>query len=57
MTLAIEKLSFAEYYAHTDATDRRYELVDGELVPMSLGTGQRGAIAKFLAACRRKFSI
>ena len=46
MTIAIDKLSFADYCCHTDGSDRRYELVDRELIPMSLGTGQHGAIAK-----------
>jgi Uma2 family endonuclease len=48
MTTAIERLTFAEYLKYTDGTDRRYELVNGELIPMSLGTGQHGAIVKFL---------
>jgi Uma2 family endonuclease len=48
MTIATEKLTFAEYLAYNDGTDTRYELVDGELIPMSLGTGKHGAIAKFL---------
>ena len=48
MTVALDKLSFAEYCAYADGTDRRYELVNGVLMPMSLGTGQHGAIAKFL---------
>ncbi|MGL5035585.1 MAG: hypothetical protein ACRC6M_17505 [Microcystaceae cyanobacterium] len=45
MTIAINKLSFADYCSHTDRSDRRYELVDGELIPMSLGTVQHGEIA------------
>ena len=48
MTIAIDKLSFADYCSYTDGSDRRYELVDGELIPMSLGTGQHGAIAEYL---------
>lgn len=32
----------------TMALTRAMNLVDGELIPMSLGTGQHGAIAKFL---------
>ena len=46
MTIAIDKLSFADYYFYTDGSDRRYELVDGELIRMSLGTGQQVAIAE-----------
>ncbi|MGK7876219.1 MAG: Uma2 family endonuclease [Xenococcaceae cyanobacterium] len=48
MTLATKKLTFEEYLKYEDGTDTKYELVDGELVPMSLGTAQHGAIAKFL---------
>jgi len=48
MTVAIKKLTFEEYLKYDDGTDTRYELVNGELVPMSLGTGLHGAIAKFL---------
>jgi Uma2 family endonuclease len=43
-----QRLTFAEYLKYTDGTDRRYELVNGELIPMSLGTGQHGAIIKFI---------
>lgn len=48
MTIATQKLTFEEYLAYDDGTDTRYELVDGELVPMSLGTGKHGAIIRFL---------
>lgn len=48
MTVATKKLTFEEYLQYDDGTDTRYELVDGELIPMSLGTGKHGAIAKFL---------
>lgn len=48
MTIATQKLTFEEYLAYDDGTDSRYELVDGELVPMSLGTGKHGAIIRFL---------
>jgi Uma2 family endonuclease len=48
MTVATKKLSFQEYLNYNDGTDTRYELLDGELIPMSLGTGKHGAIAKFL---------
>lgn len=33
---------------YSDGTDTRYELVDGNLIPMSLGTGKHGKITKFL---------
>jgi Uma2 family endonuclease len=39
-----KRLSFAEYLTYSDDTDTRYELVDGELVPMALGTGRHGQI-------------
>jgi Uma2 family endonuclease len=48
MTIATQKLTFEEYLAYHDGTDTRYELVDGELVPMSLATGRHGSIAEFL---------
>jgi Uma2 family endonuclease len=48
MTTTTNRLTFAEYLKYTDGTDRRYELVNGELIPMSLGTGQHGAIIKFI---------
>ena len=48
MTTATQKLSFEEYLAYSDGNDTRYELVDGELVPMSLGTGKHGSIIEFL---------
>ena len=43
-----QKLTFSEYLNYQDSTDNRYELVEGELIPMSLGTGKHGAIAKRL---------
>lgn len=48
MTIATRKLTFAEYLGYSDGTDTRYELVDGELVAMSLGTGRHGRIIKFV---------
>ncbi len=48
MTISTDRLTFAEYLKYTDGSDRRYELVNGELIPMSLGTGQHGAIIKFI---------
>ncbi|MDJ1178936.1 Uma2 family endonuclease [Roseofilum sp. BLCC_M91] len=48
MTLTTQKLSFEEYLTYDDGTDTRYELVNGELIPMSLGTGKHGAIIRFL---------
>lgn len=48
MTTISQKLSFADYLAYDDGTGTRYELVEGDLIPMSLGTGRHGAIAEFL---------
>ncbi len=49
MTLATkQRLSFEEYLTYNDGTDTRYELVNGELIPMSLGRGQHGAVIKLL---------
>ena len=48
MTTTTKRLTFAEYLNYTDGTDRRYELVNGELIPMSLGIGQHGEIADFI---------
>ena len=49
MTIATKRLTFEDYLNYDDGTDTRYELVDGELVPMSLGTGKHGSIVRFLA--------
>jgi len=48
MTVATNKLTFAEYLSYTDGTNMRYELVNGELVAMGIGIGLHGAILKFL---------
>lgn len=48
MTLTTQKLTFEEYLEYSNGTDTRYELVKGELVPMSLGTGKHGRIIKLL---------
>jgi hypothetical protein len=48
MTIGIRKLTFVEYLAYDDGTDTRYELVNGELVSMSLGTGRHGRSIKFI---------
>jgi Uma2 family endonuclease len=48
MTITTQKLTFEEYLIYDDNTDTRYELVDGELVPMSLGPGKHGGITEFL---------
>jgi Uma2 family endonuclease len=48
VTTTTQKLTFEEYLIYDDGTDTRYELVDGELVPISLGTGKHGSIIQFL---------
>lgn len=48
MTIGTQKLTFAQYLAYNDGTDTCYELVNGELVAMSLGTGRHGRIIKFI---------
>jgi Uma2 family endonuclease len=48
MTVTTSKLTFQEYLNYDDLTGNRYELVDGELVAMGIGTGLHGAIAEFL---------
>jgi Uma2 family endonuclease len=48
MNTTTQKLTFEEYLKYDDGTGTRYELVDGDLVPMSLGTGKHGAIIHFL---------
>ena len=48
MVTTTKKLTFAEYLKYNDGTDTKYELVNGELIPMSLGTAKHGAITKFL---------
>ncbi|OUL20756.1 hypothetical protein BV378_29035 [Nostoc sp. RF31YmG] len=48
MTAATKKLTFADCLKYDDGTDTQYELVDGELIPISLGTGKHGGISKFL---------
>ncbi|CAN1213148.1 Putative restriction endonuclease domain-containing protein [Tumidithrix helvetica PCC 7403] len=49
MTIATTKrITLKEYLTYEDGTDTCYELVDGEIVPMSLGTGEHGDICEFL---------
>ena len=48
MSTTTQKFTFADYLAYEDGTNTRYELVDGELIPMGLGTGKHGAIIEFL---------
>jgi Uma2 family endonuclease len=48
MIITHQKLTFTEYLNYQDNTDNCYELVEGELIPISLGTGKHGAITKRL---------
>jgi Uma2 family endonuclease len=49
MAIVTQRLTFDAYLAYHDGSDTRYELVDGELSPMSLGTGKHTAIIRFLS--------
>jgi Uma2 family endonuclease len=48
MTLTTQRLTLADYCQYDDGSDTRYELLNGELIPMALGLGQHGEIADFL---------
>lgn len=48
MAIATQKLSLSEFLNYQDGTDNRYELLDGELKLMAIGTGKHGAIIEFL---------
>ncbi|MEM6517704.1 MAG: Uma2 family endonuclease [Cyanobacteria bacterium P01_C01_bin.70] len=48
MAIATQRFTLEDYLAYDDGSDVRYELVNGELLPMSLGTGRHGAIIKRL---------
>jgi Uma2 family endonuclease len=43
-----QRLSLDEYLTYNDGTDTRYELVNGELKTMSVGTGRHGRISEYL---------
>ena len=49
MTVATKKFTLEEYLAYDDGTDIRYELVNGELVAMSVSTAIHAFIVEFLA--------
>lgn len=44
MTLTRQRFTLQDYLHYDDATDTRYELIAGELIPMSLGSGRHGEI-------------
>jgi Uma2 family endonuclease len=48
MTIASQKMTLDDYLAYDDGTDTRYELVNGELVPMPPETRLNARIAMFL---------
>lgn len=48
MTVTLQKFTFAEYLAYDDGTGTKFELVNGEIIPMALGTGEHGAISEFI---------
>lgn len=49
MTTTLKRFTIEEYLHYDDGTDTRYELVNGELIPMSLGTWQHSKIIRFLS--------
>ena len=44
----LQRLTLEDYLNYNDGADTRYELVNGELIPMSLGTGEHGEISEFI---------
>ena len=48
MTITTRKFTFEDYLNYDAGDNKRYELVDGELIAMSLGTGRHGRIIKFV---------
>lgn len=53
MAIATQRLTLDDYLNYDDGSDTTYELVNGELVPMTLGMGQHGEIADFINSCFR----
>lgn len=48
MAVTTQRFSLAEYFDYNDGTDSLYELVNGELLLMALGTGKHGQIVDFI---------
>ncbi|MEM6432366.1 MAG: Uma2 family endonuclease [Cyanobacteria bacterium P01_D01_bin.115] len=48
MAIAAQRFTLDEYLTYDDGRDGRYELLNGELRPMSLGTGRHGTLIKRL---------
>jgi Uma2 family endonuclease len=55
MTITTKRFTLAEYLAYDDGTDRRYELVNGELREMPSESDLNNAIAIFLLLAFAKF--
>jgi Uma2 family endonuclease len=51
MVTATQRFTLAEYLAYDDGTDRRYELVNGELVEMPSESDLNNVIAMYLIGC------
>ncbi|MGA1264293.1 MAG: Uma2 family endonuclease [Prochlorothrix sp.] len=43
-----QKFSFEQYLAYCDGHETPHELVEGDLIPMTVGTGKHGSIIRFL---------
>ncbi|MEH1949954.1 hypothetical protein [Nostoc sp.] len=57
MAITSPKLTFEEYLKYDDGTNTRYKLVKRELIPMSLESGQHGALGfKNFNLCNSVFS-
>ena len=48
LTHSTQKLTFEDYLAYDDGTDTRYELVDGELLPMNPPRGKHIRAVRYL---------
>ena len=55
MTHTPVKLTFEQYLGYDDGTDNRYELFEGELIPMAPETEENGWIAVWLMYKLAKF--
>ncbi len=44
----LQRFTLDDYLNYNDGADTRYELVNGELIPMSLGTGKHGRVTEFI---------
>ncbi|NJK29951.1 MAG: hypothetical protein HC851_19855 [Acaryochloris sp. RU_4_1] len=55
MTIATRKFTFEEYLTYEGVLGTRFELVNGDLIEMSLGMGKHGAIANIAVLHRVKY--